>query len=529
MTSTAGMRLDELLRELPAGTALVGDPGARVTGVHQDSRQVEPGDLFVARRGSRADGTGFVAAAIARGATALLTDAAAELASEAPPGFPCLRVADVRIGLALAAAAVYGHPAFSVDVIGVTGTNGKTTTTHLIRAAVDGALGRAACGIVGTVGHSFGSFHAPASHTTPEADELARLLKSMHDQGATHVAMEVSSIALASRRVQAVRFRVAAFTNLTQDHLDYHGTMEEYAAAKAELFTSLEPAAAVIHVGDPFGRALASRVKTRLVRVTAATSTTAAEAEVAPVSVALSARGIDASIRVPGGVVSVVSPMFGAHNLENILVALGVVVALGLDVKRAAEALRTEAGAPGRLERCESPDDDVVVLVDYAHTPDALVRVLACVRGLSTRRTLVVFGCGGDRDRAKRGPMGRAAARGADIVIVTNDNPRGESPAEIVRPIVEGLVSEGLEELRGGELAAASRGFATELDRARAIEVAVLAAGSGDTVVICGKGHEEYQIVGDRTLPFDDRSEARRALSLRRARAKAAPSPSGAA
>jgi UDP-N-acetylmuramoyl-L-alanyl-D-glutamate--2,6-diaminopimelate ligase len=330
--------------------------------------------------------------------------------------------------------------------------------------------------------------------------------------------MEVSSIALASRRVHAVRFRVAAFTNLTQDHLDYHGTMDEYGAAKAELFTSCAPAAAVIHVGDPFGRELASRVQSRVVRVSGETTTPTAEADVAPVSLTVSARGIEASVRVPGRTVSLASPMFGAHNVENLLVALGVVVALDLDVERAAAALSVEHGAPGRLERCERPDDDIVVLVDYAHTPDALVRVLGSVRAVSRARVIVVFGCGGDRDRGKRGPMGEAAASGADIVVVTNDNPRTEDPVEIARPIVAALEARSLPPLTKDELAGAPRGYVTELDRARAIDAAVLGASAGDTVIICGKGHEEYQLVGLTRLPFDDRAEAARALTLRRAR-----------
>ena len=402
MTADPGLRLDELLRELPSGSQLSGDGSVRIRGVHQDSRRVAPGDLFVARKGEHADGTRFVGDAKARGASALLTD----FAFDAEGTLPCIRVEDTRVGLALAAAAVYGHPAFSLEVIGITGTNGKTTTAHLVRAAIDGAYGRECCGLVGTVGHSFGSFREDASHTTPEADDLARVLASLRDAGATHVAMEVSSIALASRRVHAIRFRVAAFTNLTQDHLDYHGTMEAYAAAKAELFTSYAPGSAVIHVGDPFGRELAGRVKAPLVRVSGLVGASPDDAEVAPLSLSVSARGIEALVRVPRGTVELVSPLFGAHNLENLLVALGVVVALDLDLERAALALKGELGAPGRLERCESPGDDVVVLVDYAHTPDALGRVLSTVRAVGAGRVLVVFGCGGTA-------TGRSAARWA--------------------------------------------------------------------------------------------------------------------
>lgn len=519
MTEVLGLRLDELLRELPAGSVRSGDGAVRIRGVHQDSRRIAPGDLFVALRGGRADGAAFITAARQQGAAAVLTD----LTTAIPDDVPCLRVADPRVGLALAAAAVYGHPAFALDIVGITGTNGKTTTAHLVRAAIDGAAGRTTCGLIGTVGHSFGALQETATHTTPEADDLARILLAMRDRHATHVAMEVSSIALASRRVHAIRFRVAAFTNLTQDHLDYHGSMEAYAEAKADLFTSYAPGSAVIHVGDPFGRKLAARVKAPLLRVSADVGATPADAEIAPVMATLSARGIEALVRVPGGTVELASPLFGAHNLENLLITLGIVVALDLDVAAAARGLSGEAGAPGRLERCESADDDVVVLVDYAHTPDALERVLSTVRLLSGGRLFVVFGCGGDRDRGKRRLMGEAAARGGDVAIITNDNPRSEDPAAIARLVLEGVTALGLAELERSAVGAAARGYVIELDRARAIELAIAAAKPGDTVVVCGKGHEDYQIIGTERLPFDDRREARGALERRRARHAAHP------
>ena len=276
----------------------------------------------------------------------------------------------------------------------------------------------------------------------------------------------------------------------------------------------------MLHVGDRFGRELAARVTAPLVRVSADPGTSASDAELAPISRVLSVRGIEARVRVPGGTVDLVSPLVGVHNLENLLVALGIVVALGLDVVRAADALRGELGAPGRLERCESKEDDVVVLVDYAHTPDALARVLASVRALAKGRVFLVFGCGGDRDRAKRVPMGEAAARGADIVIVTNDNPRGESPAEIGRrsrwvcrtsgsPVSRWRISRQPR----GATPSSSTGHtpSTPPSRARL---------RGDTVLVCGKGHEDYQICGNVRLPFDDRVEARRALTRRRDRTR---------
>ena len=518
-----GLRLDEVAREIPGGAEIAGDPSVRVLGVHHDSRATGPGDLFVARKGAHSDGTKFAADAIQRGASALLIGRA-DLDSEAAVraralGVPVLVVDDVRDGLAFASAAVYGHPTFAVETIGITGTNGKTTVAHLVRAALDGAIGAGpCCGILGTVGHSFGSLRVDAGHTTPEADEIARVMAAMRRQGARYVAMEVSSHALALRRVRAVRFRVAAFTNLTQDHLDFHGSMDHYADAKALLFTDCAPGSAVINVDDAFGKRLAARVRAPLVRVSAKVSASETDADIAPIAVSASARGIDVQFRTPQGNVAVASRLVGTHNLENLAVALGIVHALELDLQRAAAALRDETGAPGRLERCDAPGDDVVVLVDYAHTPDALARVLESVRAFAAGRIWCVFGCGGDRDPTKRRPMGHAAARGADALIVTNDNPRSEDPRAISAEIVAGMLEAGAVAVGETVLGAGGRGYVVELDRARAIAFAVSSAAPGDVVLVAGKGHEGYQTVGGEKRPFDDREEAHRALELRRAR-----------
>jgi UDP-N-acetylmuramoyl-L-alanyl-D-glutamate--2,6-diaminopimelate ligase len=510
---TQSLRLDELAREIPGTVSIMGDAGVRVTGVRHDSRAIEAGDLFVARRGERSDGLAFVDTAVARGATAILAQRDAPGSGAWP--VPAILVDDVGDALAFAAAAVYGHPAFTLEIAGVTGTNGKTTVTHLVRALVDGALGGAFCGTIGTVGHRFKDLAIEAAHTTPEADELARVMAAMRASGATHVAMEVSSHALALRRVRAVRFRVAAFTNLTQDHLDFHHTMKEYAEAKALLFTDAAPGTAVINVDDAFGRELVPRVRAPLVRVSAKVGTLEAGADIAPRSASVSARGIEAVLRTPVGDVPIQSRLIGGHNLENIVVAMGIAHALELDLVRAAAALADVAGAPGRLERCDEADDDVVVLVDYAHTPDALARALDGVKAIANGRVWCVFGCGGDRDRAKRAPMGRAAAERADVAIVTNDNPRTEAPDAIAAAVVEGVRAAGLEERDVAALARGARGFMVELDRARAIDAAVGSAAPGDVVLIAGKGHEDYQIVGTEKRSFDDRKEARRALAVR--------------
>jgi UDP-N-acetylmuramoyl-L-alanyl-D-glutamate--2,6-diaminopimelate ligase len=495
---SGGLRLDELARELSGAAEVTGDAGVRVRGVRHDSRTVQKGDLFVAKKGEHADGSRFVGDAVSRGASAVM--AARGAVDAAQLQVPVLFVDDPASALAYAASAVYGHPSFALEVVGITGTNGKTTTAHLVRAAVDGALGRPVCGVLGTVGHSFGDWRVSADHTTPEADDLARAMAHMHALGATHAAMEASSHALELGRVRAVRFRVAALTNLTQDHLDFHRSMASYAAAKARLFTELGPGTAVLNVDDAFGRELLARVKAPVVRVSARPG---ADADVGVRSARLDAGGIDATVQTPHGDVRIASRLVGAHNLENLLVALGIACALELDVWRAADALSREPGAPGRLERCDAQGDDVTVLVDYAHTPDALARVLDAVRSVSPGRLVCVFGCGGDRDPTKRAPMGEAVARRADVAIVTSDNPRTEDPGAIADAVVAGVRSAGREPV-------------LELDRRKAIDLAVRSAREGDLVIIAGKGHEDYQIVGTSKQPFDDRIEARKALEQRR-------------
>ncbi len=508
------LTLAEVAREIPGVVTVEPPAGAAVavTGVRHDSRKVEPGDLFVVRPGASVDPRRFLPDVVARGARAVLAARDLELPDLA---VPVLRVPDAAVGLAWAAAAVYGHPAFSLDIVGVTGTNGKTTTTHLVRAAIDGAEGKACCGVVGTVGHTFAGRTVSAAHTTPEADELARVLAVMKKRGATYAAMEVSSIALVLGRVAAVRFRVAAFTNLTQDHLDFHGTMEAYADAKMRLFTSAGPGLAVVNVSDPFGERIARAAKCKVLRVR--TEPGATNADVVAERVEEGPSGMRILARTPSGRAEIATRFVGRHNVENLLVAIGVASALDLDVERAAAGLASERGAPGRLERCDGPGDDVVVLVDYAHTPDALARVLEAVRPAAKAggRVVCVFGCGGDRDPTKRRPMGEAAAARADVVVVTSDNPRNEDPAAIVAPI-DAAVREALPPVDPDHLDRADRGYVVELDRATAIEIAIRGARPGDVVVVAGKGHEDYQIVGSEKRSFDDRIEARAALARRR-------------
>jgi UDP-N-acetylmuramoyl-L-alanyl-D-glutamate--2,6-diaminopimelate ligase len=497
-----GVSLEAIARAIP-GAELVGE-SVPVFGVRHESRRTERGDLFVVRPGARHDGTPFVPHALAAGAAALL------VSKRAPPldvDVPVVRVDDIASGLAKAANVVYGDPSSELAVVGITGTNGKTTISYLTRAAVGSR-----CGIIGTIGHTFADRAVTAEHTTPEADELARVMAAMKNDGATHVAMEVSSMGLALGRTLGTRFRVAAFSNLTQDHLDFHGSFDAYAAAKLELFTAAAPAVAVVNVDDPFGVTIAGTTRANVVRIRTRPSR---DADVAPENLELSPAGIRMTMRTPRGAVEIATPLVGAHNVENIAIALGIAVALDLDVEVAARAIAAERGAPGRLERCHDPGDDVAVYVDYAHTEDALRRVLGAVEpSLPGGRVWCVFGAGGDRDPAKRAPMGRAVGELADVAIVTSDNPRSEDPIAIAAAIVDGLLTAGLE--RTVAVDTARRAFAVELDRSRAIALAVASARPGDVVLIAGKGHETHQIIGAERHPFDDRAEARAAVARRR-------------
>ncbi len=494
------MRLADVVRELGDATLVAaGNQDVVVTGVHHDSRLVEPGDLFVARVGKSQSGLSHLAEAERRGAVAVLVQRGASLSTR----LPVVEVGDVQLALALSAAAVYGHPTFGLEVVGITGTNGKTTSSHLVRAIVLESGGR--CGVIGTLGSEFEGEHQSSAFTSPEADELARSARRMRDRGASHLVMEVSSIALTQRRADAVRFRVAAFTNLTQDHLDFHGSMAAYRQAKARLFQELSPAGMVINVRDAFGRELSERLRGArgLLRVT--TAGDLGPAEIVPLEVGASARGIELRARTPQGEVSVSSSLIGGHNVENLLTAIGIGTSLEIPCEVIGRALSQRLSVPGRLERCDDPAlDQVVALVDYAHTPDALERALVSVRSFAAGRLICVFGCGGDRDRQKRPLMGEVAGRLADRVIVTNDNPRSEDPEQIAHEIRAGLLPTGTVH----ELC---------LDRREAILRAIRSAAAGDVVLIAGKGHEPYQIIGQVTLPFDDRDEARAALAARRA------------
>jgi UDP-N-acetylmuramoyl-L-alanyl-D-glutamate--2,6-diaminopimelate ligase len=492
LSSDGSVSVEDVARELaPFAPSVTGSRAVRVSGVRQDSRRIEPGDLFAARAGQATSGADFVAQALSRGARALLVEQGTALG---PSSVPVIQVNDVRRALGVAAEFVYGNPSRAIDVVGITGTNGKTTTSVLVEHALV-ALGKHPARL-GTLGFAFGADVDPGALTTPEADDVSRYLAEVVRRSGTHFVMEVSSHALSLSRVDALSFRVAAFCNLSQDHLDFYASMAEYGAAKARLFEALAPVASVLNVDDAFGAALAERA-----HGTRVTTGRAAGALVRVLSAEVDARGIRARLATPQGEVTLGSRLLGAHNLENLTLALGILFALGFEPKAAAAALAAAPAAPGRLERCDEDGDDVRVLVDYAHTPDALERVLAALRPITPGEVVCVFGCGGDRDPGKRPKMGAAVARGADRAVLTSDNPRSEDPAKIAEQVEPGL--------RGAR-------YTLELDRAKAIEQAVLTARPGDSVLIAGKGHETYQIIGGERRDFDDRVEAKKALYVRR-------------
>lgn len=508
------MRLAEVVAR---GAWLVrGSPETDISAVVVDSRRVVPGALFCALPGAAADGTAFIADALRRGAAAVL--ASSDVPEESLDGdYPLVLAVNPRTATALAAAAIHRFPAARMGLLGVTGTNGKTTVVSLVDAMVRAAGRRS--GLVGTVEQRFGNVRRDASHTTPESVDLQALFAEMVEAGTELVAMEVSSHALAQSRVAGLRFRAAAFTQLTRDHLDYHGTLDRYFDAKASLFHEHLAAdgVAVINGADPYGKRLAKSLTAAGRRVWRFGIEGADGLEDVPELFArdlrLSLAGFAATLATPMGTRPVRSPLVGRHNVENALAAAGLALAGGIPLGAVVDALATCSGAPGRLEPVADPSGRRV-FVDYAHTDDALGRVLEALRAQAPAdaRVISVFGCGGDRDPGKRPLMGEAAARRSDVVVVTSDNPRSESPERIIEAVVPGVERGGLSPSDEPALAAGGRGFVTVVDRAEAIATALRIARPGDVVLIAGKGHETYQQVGSEKRPFDDREIAQGAL-----------------
>jgi UDP-N-acetylmuramoyl-L-alanyl-D-glutamate--2,6-diaminopimelate ligase len=503
---TVGELLRALAHALPATERpeMVADAAAlEVTcaGVAYDSRHVMPGSIFVALQGLKADGMTFVPQAVAAGAVAIVSEQPASAVSRVP----WVVVKNARLALALLATEFFDHPSRHMTVVGITGTNGKTTTSYLVSAIFQAA--GISCGLMGTVSYRIGEQSFDATRTTPEAPEVQRFMRKMVEAACGACVMEVSSHALALRRVDGIDFTAGVFTNLTRDHLDFHGDMESYFVAKRRLFEMLpSDAPAVINVDDPRGAALAD------VAARPITYAIAKPADVSPGPLSFSLAGLQFEIRTPEGVVNVRSKLVGRPNVYNILAAVAATAAVGIPLDAIERGLEELSGVPGRFEVVSTPADDVTVVIDYAHTDDALRNLLETARSMASHRVITVFGAGGERDRTKRPLMGMVAARLSDVVIITSDNPRGEDPQRIIEEVKRGAEPE-TRQSNAELLSVADRGEAI----ARAIRLATV----GDVVLIAGKGHEKYQEIGGRMQPFDDVAMAREALAMRRVKSRA--------
>ena len=484
---TLAAAVGELLVEV------VGDPGTDISGLSYDSRRVRPGDLFFCIPGTVTDGHAFAAAAAAAGAGALVVE------RDTGTGVPEIRVSDARQAMARAAAEFFGHPTGDMVLLGVTGTNGKTTTAYLLESIL--AAAGHTTGLIGTIETRVAGRPRPGVRTTPESVDLQELFAEMRDAGVGAVAMEVTSHALVLHRVEGVRYHAAAFTNLTQDHLDFHAGMDDYFEAKRSLFVPERTRCGAINADDPWGRKLLDSASVPTVPFG-----TVDDAAVRASDVTLRPDGSDFVLSTPEGEIKIRSSLAGAFNVYNCLAAAAAAVAAGIPLDAIERGIAQLTSVPGRFESI-STGQPFAVVVDYAHTPDSLDNVLRAARRLAsigdeTGRVICVFGCGGDRDRSKRPLMGAVVARLADHIVVTSDNPRSEDPVAIIDEILEGVVAEAPE---GAD--------AVLPDRRAAIDHAIRKAGPGDVVVIAGKGHETGQEFADTTIPFDDRDEARAALA----------------
>jgi UDP-N-acetylmuramoyl-L-alanyl-D-glutamate--2,6-diaminopimelate ligase len=492
------MKLKHLLQSISA-VEVEGSLEREVVGLAYDSRRVTPGTLFVALKGQNTDGHVYINDAIDRGAVAVICER---------NGFSTARttkilVSDARETMGRAATAFYGNPSAQLKVIGVTGTNGKTTVSFLVKEMLSAAGIKT--GLLGTIRYEIGDRIIPATRTTPEALEIQKMLAQMVNAGCEACVMEVSSHALDQKRTLGVEFDVAIFTNLTQDHLDYHGTMDGYFAAKMKLFTALhhgeKHGAAVVNIDDAYGQRLHAETDVA-VKLTYGLGQSA---QLRATDIELGQSGTRFTVASEGSKLVCEMPLIGRYNIYNALAAIGASLTLDVELPVVQRALKDMQAVPGRLERVDV-DEAFNVFVDYAHTADALEQVLRTAREVTPGRLLLVFGCGGSRDVGKRAKMGEVAARFADHALVTNDNPRRESPRKIA------------EQVRDGYQSIRTDGLGVELDRRRAIEDIINLAQPGDTVLIAGKGHETYQEFDDTVVPFDDRAVAREALEARQLR-----------
>lgn len=478
------MKLQKLLENIKV-LAMTAEESLEISAVRYSSREVQPGDLFVAVPGYVTDGHRYIADAVQRGAAAVLCE------REMPENAPWIRVDSSREALAALGANWYGHPAKDMKIVGVTGTNGKTSVTYLLKQLLENALG-AKVGLIGTICNMIGDETMETERTTPESFELQGLLAKMRDAGCTHVVMEVSSHALALHRVGGMEFAVGAFTNLTEDHLDFHKTMEEYGAAKALLFR--QSCEGVFDIDSSWAEKM-------MVGATSSKYTvgSAENADLRAENVCLNADSIEMDVLEGENAAHLHLGIPGRFTVSNALMALGIARRLGIELKEAVKALSKAEGVKGRIEVVPTPNKEYTVLIDYAHTPDGLENVLRSVRDFCKGRLLVVFGCGGDRDKAKRPMMGEIAAKYADLVFVTSDNPRTEEPMDIIRDILEGMKN-------------TETPYIVEENRRKAIRLALQEGKKNDMILLAGKGHENYQIIGKEKLHLDEREEVAAAI-----------------
>lgn len=503
------MRLKDLISLLEM-KGFKGDIEVEIKDIAYDSRKVKEGSLFIAMRGYITDGHEYIKDALRKGAAAIVSEEYEPSEANNRELTSFITVSDSRMALALLSDRFYSHPSGTLRLIGITGTNGKTTTSYLIKSILDSAQKKV--GLLGTINYIIkNGLILPASHTTPEALELQGYLAEMMAGGAEYAVLEVSSHSLTLQRVVGCEFEVVLFTNLSQEHLDFHKTMEDYFRAKKGLFNLLRPGGvAVINIDDPAGKSLAGELKGNVLGFGISGG-----ADLRAVGIDSGIKGLSFEIKWPAGNIQIESPLIGIHNVYNILASAGVALGLGISPSAIKEGVAKMKGVPGRFEKIEEGQDFAVV-VDYAHTEDALRRVITAARELldmgqgarekgKGARIITVFGCGGDRDRGKRPKMGEAASTLSDIVIITSDNPRSEDPLRIISEIEEGIKAAGM------------KNYEVVQERGEAIGRAIGLAERGDFVLIAGKGHEDYQIIGDKRYGFDDRKVARE-LILRRIR-----------
>ncbi|MBW2609003.1 MAG: UDP-N-acetylmuramoyl-L-alanyl-D-glutamate--2,6-diaminopimelate ligase [Deltaproteobacteria bacterium] len=481
---------------------LNGDPELEIKGLSYDSRRITPGYLFVAIKGHNQNGHDYVQDAIKNGAVALIAED-----FKGPLGdISKIKVPDSREALSRLATRFYENPCRTMDIIGITGTNGKTTTSYLLESMISATGARP--GVIGTINYRFSGKTVPAQVTTPESLDLMRLMREMADEGVTHVVMEVSSHALDQRRTLGCPFRAAIFTNFSRDHLDYHNTMEEYFQAKSLLFRGLkkggpdEKSVAIINADDPKGEELVA-----LTRADVVTYGLGLKSQVKADFISLDKTGLRARLVTPKGKREIQSSLLGRINIYNILAATATAISLDMDLDAVVEGIERLKVIPGRLELVQNRRG-LTVVVDYAHTPDALQKALETLGPLTEGRLITVFGCGGDRDKGKRDKMGLVAGQQSDIAFITSDNPRTEDPESIVAQIEKGVQQSGMTKEKwtnGAEVA--GPGYCIEVDRRRAIQKAIAIADEKDLVLIAGKGHEDYQIIGTEKRHFDDRKE----------------------